>query len=745
VIFKIIDNKPIKCKSAKFIRISTLCRPKYHGNNSLTIKSNEVLDLFVLKNNEYETIFYVLNDTIRFIRRKYEEYRNVSIVPLFDYKSGTYNFIGIDEEKFNLTKYNTEPEQFIKTPNGYIYFIVNYTFLELEKTSYRILTINNATTGKVLFSFVEEEYYFIWQENTKIFPTILYTCPIFNSFIVIIRIDDHEKLEKTVIYVVNLIEETVEEIEYDLKGYLIELMYNVEDYLFDLLDEVSQYYDMDADDQEYFTPEKIFQTSKIKTIGRTYCRLVKYQDETPVYDNSEFDIKISLENSVYYTECTFKMECNITLSVYLEGSELNIVMTSDENGYIEVCGEQGIKYDIPSGVVLLHKKYYVSNKHNLNKSQLYSITSLFDKYLIIYQNVYKLNEDGHYEWLYYINSYDTLRLDGMRITYRTDDVYALILPDQIRKKYNLRENCALWADFEYNMHLYFLYDTNDPHIAKMIYWSIINEMIDIHKRQKVIMEFSEYIKEINITELLTNVKNKLQDKNIQYDAMYYIYYFIEETCDLYFFMSLVHYDTNIPAIFLRFLIVKHNILKPLSRSEIIFLSDAYELEINPQLKLTNYHRLLSEIIFKIIRTKDNKIYFNDLTIYSLMTYLSNISKDTKTKDRILSRDSRGYLCGISKRDYAGLFLYDKELMVKDSKTFMDIKDIKFNRQSELKQVFMFYPKNGETYSIVDRYGDILIYHLIINDVAQNREYKKFRLMIKVSTMEIVQTIETIQK
>jgi len=151
-------------------------------------------------------------------------------------------------------------------------------------------------------------------------------------------------------------------------------MYNVEDYLFDLLDEVSQYYDMDADDQEYFTPGKIFQTSKIKTIGRTYCRLVKYQDETPVYDNSEFDIKISLENSVYYTECTFKMECNITLSVYLEGSELNIVMTSGENGYIEVCGKQGIKYDIPSGVVLLYKKYYFSYKHKLNESQLCFIT-----------------------------------------------------------------------------------------------------------------------------------------------------------------------------------------------------------------------------------------------------------------------------------------------------------------------------------------------------------------------------------
>jgi predicted transcriptional regulator with HTH domain len=130
-----------------------------------------------------------------------------------------------------------------------------------------------------------------------------------------------------------------------------------------------------------------------------------------------------------------------------------------------------------------------------------------------------------------------------------------------------------------------------------------------------------------------------------------------------------------------------------SHNEIIFLSEAYELDRYPKAKLKNYHRLLQEIICKIARAKDNKIYFNDLTIYSLMIYLSDIAKDTKTKDKgITFNNSIGYLCGISKRDYAGLFLYNKELIIKDSKTFIDIKDIRFNRQSELKQLFILYPE-----------------------------------------------------
>jgi hypothetical protein len=337
----------------------------------------------------------------------------------------------------------------------------------------------------------------------------------------------------------------------------------------------------------------------------------------------------------------------------------------------------------------------------------------------------------------------------MNITYREDGVFALILPNRISEKLNLRGTCTVCADPTCNSQLYFSYSPERPHVVKMIDWSVISKIRNIYKKQKAIIEISDYIKEINITKLLANVQQKLRDKNIKYDAIYYIYYFIEETCDLYLFMSLVHYvkDPTVysPAVHLRFLIVNHNILRPVSHTEIIFLSEAYELDIYPQVKLKNYHRLLQEIIYKIKMTEHKKIHFDDLTIYSLIVYLSDITKDTKTKDKgIALKNSMGYLCGISKRDYAGLILYDKELIIKDSKTFMDIKDIRFNRQTEIKQVFISYPKNGETYSIVDRYGDILIYRLIIRDVVSSREYGKFRLIIMVSEMELIQNIKNIQ-
>jgi hypothetical protein len=746
VIFKLIDNTPIKCKITKFVRIPTFCRAEYHGNNSLTIKSNEILDLFVLKNNEYETIFYVLNDTIRFISRKYEEYRKVSIAPLFDYKSGTYNFIGIDKEKYKLTKYGIEPAQFVKAPNGDLYFIVDHTSLKVDKNSYKILAINNLTKRKVLFNFTAEEYYSISRQDENIFPTILYTYPILNSFIVVMRIDDNKKLEKTSIYLVNLVEGVVEEIEYDLREYMIELMYNVGDYIFDLLVEVSRYYELKEDDRAYFTPEKILETSKIEVYVDNHCKLIKYQDNVPTYSECNFYIAISLKNRILYTDCTFDMNFNIVLSVYFEKSELKILMATDEGGYIKVCGRSGFKYDIPSNEVLLNKSYHLNSKYEINKSQLYSIISLSDKYLINDIDVYEL-VDGYYKQLYTMHSNNTTRFNGISITYRSEDVLALILPNLVKENPIFTGNCTLSIEPTYSNNMYFLYDKNTENIINFIDWSIIKKLVETYKEQEkenVIIEFSEYLRKINISNLLEHIERKLHKDNIEYDRMYYIYYFVEETCSLYILISLFYYQNN--SIYLRFAIVKYDVLKPVSHSEILFLSDTYELDIYPEVKLKNHHRLLQEIMYKTLKIRRQKMYFDDLIDFLLISYLADISKHVRAEDKkVQINSSTGYLFEISKRNYGGLFLYDKELIIKDSKIFMDIKDIKYNRQSVLKNVFITYPKNGGTYSVINRYGNILIYQLNIRDVVKQSNYDKFRLLIMVSECEISQVINAVQK
>ena len=140
------------------------------------------------------------------------------------------------------------------------------------------------------------------------------------------------------------------------------------------------------------------------------------------------------------------------------------------------------------------------------------------------------------------------------------------------------------------------------------------------------------------------------------------------------------------------------------------------------------------------------MYFDYLIDFLLVSYLADISKPVRAESKkVRINNSTGYLFEISKRDYGGLFLYDKELILKDSKTFMDIKDIKWNRQSVLNNVFITYPKNGYTYSVINRYGNILVYQLEIRDIPTQSNYDKFRLLIIVSECEISRVINTVQK
>ncbi len=744
MIFGLINNMLPKCKKAKFIRIPSMCITGTDRNISLTIKNNIILELFTLRNNDYETIFYVLNDSIRFISRKHEEYRKVGIFPLFDYKSGTYNFVGIDKEKYKLKKYDNEPTQFIKAPNGDLYFIVDHTFLEVDKKSYKVLNISNLTKGKVLFSFEAEEYYSIHRKDENIFPTIVYTHPILNSFIVIMRIDDNKKLEKTSIYLVNLVEGVVEEIEYDLKGYMIELIYNVEDYLDDLLYEASQFYEIEEDYKEYFTAEKILETSRIEVYVNNHCKLIKYQDNVPTYNECNFYITISLKNKILYTDCIFDMNFDIVLSVYFEKSDLKILMTTDEGGYIKVCGSSGVKYNIPNNDVLLNKSYHLSTKYDINKSQLYSIILLSDKYLINEIDVYEL-VDGHYKQLYTMHPSDTVRLNGISITYRSEDVLAFILPNHVKKNPIFTSNCKLIIEPAYKKNVYFLHNKDTKNVINFTDWNVIKNLIDIYKEQEkenAVIEFSKYLRKINISNLLENIEIKLNKYNIEYDKMYYIYYFIEETCSLYLLLSLFHYVSNSKQ--MRFAIVKYNLLEPVSHSEILFLSDTYELDTYPEVKLKNRHRLLQEIMYNALRKRGQKMYFGDLTYFLLVSYLADMSKFIRTEDKeVRINNSTGYLLEISKRDYGGLFLYGRELIIKDGKTFMVIKDIKYNRQFVLKNVFITYPKSGGTYPVINHYDKILVYQLSIRDIPTQSNYDKFRLLIMVSEHEISQTIKVV--
>jgi len=181
-------------------------------------QNNPNSDLFIYERDAYRTIFWITGDAISFINHTLEEYRDIKLITVSDYKGITYNILGI-----NCQKHEEDPKMFIKAPNGDLYCIFDYSlFTGLEKRL-RVFTINNLTKGKVLFSYIYERTYasaFEDDLDEKLFPTFTYTSPLYNSFIIIMRTDNHKALETSCIYLVDLVEEKVEEISYNLKDYI---------------------------------------------------------------------------------------------------------------------------------------------------------------------------------------------------------------------------------------------------------------------------------------------------------------------------------------------------------------------------------------------------------------------------------------------------------------------------------------------------------------------------------------------
>ncbi len=750
MIFCLTDNPLPECKNAKFIRIPSICRMIPHKHTDLVINDKKVLDIFTLKQDDYETTFYVMNASIGFINRTSEEYGKVSIVPLFDYKNGVCNFLRLSKAKYNLDRFDeAEPEEFVKAPNGDLYFIVKKDFL----------SIYNLTKRKVLFKSQKDAYYILhFLKRKSASSTILCSSPIANSFIVIMWIEEDKNFNNPVIYVADLVKGVVKKIEYDLKKYIIKLIYNVQDYLFKLFDEALHRNNLKKDDRKHFTPENIFQNSEIEVRKWDKCKLTKYQNLIPIYDYCAFDVMIILQNKIEHTNCVFYMLFNITLSAFFEKGELNILMTTGENGYIEVCGHSDNKYNIPSNIVLFHKKYQLDNKYDISKSELYSIISLSGKYLITSRNpktqwppdyFHELYEivGRHYEYIADIRDRSrvfTVRHDGVNISYIPDlisnsnRVFALILPDRIKKNTATNKNCTLNIGPEYISQPYFglkfirqtyflynKYNKDNKHIIKMVDWSVIKEVVNMHKNKKdksIIVEISDkHIREININVLLEHVGEKLQNYNIIYEEMCYTYHFVNETCNLYLFISLTSREYQNTC--LRFVVVKYNILKPISYSEICFLSNAYKF------RQANTNRLFYEILYKISKTKNNETLSSHSTTYLILSYLGNILKLTTGR---ISRTSELYL--------GGLFLYERELIIEDYDTYMEVKDIMYNRKAQLDQLLIKYPRNGETYCIIERYDNILVYRLKVKEASSKDGYDQFRLLVMFSGMELIQAI-----
>jgi hypothetical protein len=734
VVFGFGGSTSIKCKPAKFIRI-----PYAH---TIKVKSNEITDLFFYEDDDHKTIFYVKGNTINFIRMHNKEYRyKVKIIELFDYKSWTCNFISIYRKKYNLIRPAVGPEMFVKSPSGDLYCIVDYIYYfqdgedgekhddehDIEdQNNYRIFTINNLTKGKVLFSYVEKDNSWVREEDgIALFPYFFATDPLYNSFIVFMRVDIHNAIYHSDIYVVNLLEDTVEKFSFDIRGYIKshieDLMYEFyldnldyseydEDEDFDPGEHYKDAYDFDADD--------IFDTERIDLGLMSYSpNFIKYQDEVPVYSSCKAEFWLHLRSSVGRDKWEFEILCEIILSIYTENNELNILVTCKD---LKITGFSR-DYESDSTHVLLHNRYPINsiNEFNINQSQLYSVTSFFKDYLFKDGNLYKLYDDT-YQMIH--DSNNTPPFVSKR-----NGVYFIELGKSFNEEFvvippkYVGTNSKRYAKIE------------DKIVDFKSIKNIVN-MYSEHNKYGIIADIQEYTKTLDIKELLKEleeyIKKIMRDKGIKEKIMHYDYYFSEKTGDLYMFIILKSALEEKA----RFMIVNHKIPQPIPYSTIILLSDIYEFdtyseEEEKRRKLKNNYKLLNEIINR----------------YKVLNKNINRGKSKKNED-ISFIDFLDYSFHRAiNRTPSAWSVYDDDLIVRYhislSDFFKEFKDIRYNRQSKIQYDGLARYKRTiyGSDTKVERYENILIHRIEIN--MESYYYFRYNFLIIISGMDVVKTIK----
>lgn len=174
---------------------------------------------------------------------------------------------------------------------------------------------------------------------------IVHTAPIANSFVPIVIV----KQEELYIELVNIVEEHVEVIKYSLNDFISKIPNIIQNtvpksYIKKLIGTpVSGY----VDQEEY--PKYV---------------MAKYKESVPIYKKVIFSINIAdKENSLVIPNA-------ILVGANFEDNELVVELSTGEESYIEVKQSKIGKTKIKSHVVLLKKKYKISNIYDITKSHL---------------------------------------------------------------------------------------------------------------------------------------------------------------------------------------------------------------------------------------------------------------------------------------------------------------------------------------------------------------------------------------
>jgi hypothetical protein len=389
----------LTCKSTKCLKVPVFQGKLYHEYKTYKSYDREPVKIYVIKNSIYKNshvgdwinMFYSKKEIIYFT--KYFDDKKIVVKPIYDYKNKMFEFIKLDREEHGEISSNAI---YVKSPNGNLYVVYRRT----------IQVGDNKSVGCIVYNYTKN--IIVHRAIGETHSCIVYTAPIANSFVSLVAI----KQEELYIELVNLSEENVEVIKYNLKDFMNKIPSIIQNivpksYIKKLVRAPINGY---IDQEEY--PKYV---------------MTKYKESVPIYK------KVILSIDIMDKEDSFEISNAILVTIVFENNEIVVELSTGEESYIDTEQSKIGKIKIESHVVLLKKNYEFSTTHDITKSHLYEVNKISSNFILSGRNLYVSQDSNKNDYLvldYYDGGFSFNELD-LILTYKHILISKIKAPSRI--------------------------------------------------------------------------------------------------------------------------------------------------------------------------------------------------------------------------------------------------------------------------------------------------------------------------
>jgi len=261
------------------------------------------------------SLHYIKNNVINYFKYEIETTSSYTVIPLYNHLKRNYTVMVIDYPHMymSISGHNIIIDDvsinIVKTPNGNFYFTgIAYNYKGLE----RCFIVLNAQNGRLLYISDDLE-----KDDNRI--TYQYSVPIANSFVIVAKTKKH----KINVKVINLINEDVDEFNYDMRN-------NLEDY-------------------------EIYRSTFF--LGEGIIEIDKSNNGVIFYKRCKFSIYVDKKDKANI----------LSFWVFYENNKIVISLESELN----------------ATNMLMKKEYYIESRYDVSESYLYAVFFSVDNHTLM--------------------------------------------------------------------------------------------------------------------------------------------------------------------------------------------------------------------------------------------------------------------------------------------------------------------------------------------------------------------------